>query len=61
MRIRKLLTTSNHTKQTLGENSTTIDTVADSAATGHFFPNENNDKNIHNQIEVVQDVQTLKK
>jgi hypothetical protein len=34
------------------ENSTT-DTVANSAATGHFFPNENNNKNIHNKIEVV--------
>jgi hypothetical protein len=31
----------------------TPDTVADSAATGHFFPNENNSKNHHNQIEVV--------
>jgi hypothetical protein len=27
-------------------------TVADSAATGHFFPNENNRKNDPNQIEV---------
>jgi hypothetical protein len=29
------------------------DTVADSAATGHFFPNENNSTNKHNEIEVV--------
>jgi hypothetical protein len=35
------------------ENSTTTDTVADSAATLHFFPNENDDKNTHNKIEVV--------
>jgi hypothetical protein len=39
--------------ETILEESTTIDTVADSAATGHFFPNENNDKNKHNEIEVV--------
>jgi hypothetical protein len=30
-----------------------ITTVADSAATGHFFPNENNEKNNHDNIEVV--------
>jgi hypothetical protein len=38
---------------TILEGSETIDTVADSAATGHFFPNEDNDKNSHNNIEVV--------
>jgi hypothetical protein len=38
---------------TILEDTTTIDTVADSAATGHFFPNENNDKNSHDNIEVV--------
>jgi hypothetical protein len=36
------------------KNSTIINpTVADSAATGHFFPNKNNEKNNHNIIEVV--------
>jgi hypothetical protein len=39
--------------QTILENSTIINTVADSAATGHFFPNKNNEKNNHNIIEVV--------
>jgi hypothetical protein len=38
---------------TILENNTTTDTVADSAATGHFFPNENNSTNKHNEIEVV--------
>jgi hypothetical protein len=27
--------------------------VADSAATGHFFPDKNNEKNSHNIIEVI--------
>jgi hypothetical protein len=35
------------------ENTTIINTVADSAATGHFFPNKNNEQNNHNIIEVV--------
>jgi hypothetical protein len=39
--------------ETILENSTIINTVADSAATGHFFPNKNNEKNNHNIIEVV--------
>jgi hypothetical protein len=39
--------------ETILENTTIINTVADSAATGHFFPNKNNDKNKHNIIEVV--------
>jgi hypothetical protein len=39
--------------ETILENNTTTDTVADSAATGHFFPNQNNSTNKHNQIEVV--------
>jgi hypothetical protein len=30
-----------------------MDTVADSAATGHFFPNEDNAENDHNEIKVV--------
>ncbi|MGK3760155.1 MAG: hypothetical protein ACI8RD_012472 [Bacillariaceae sp.] len=38
---------------TILENNTTTDTVADSAATGHFFPNQNNNTNKHNEIEVV--------
>jgi len=38
--------------ETILENNTT-ETVADSAATGHFFPNHNNTTNKHNQIEVV--------
>jgi hypothetical protein len=33
--------------------NTTTDTVADSATTGNFFPNENINKNKHNGIEVV--------
>jgi hypothetical protein len=41
------------TLATILEDSATIDTVADSAATGHFFPNEDNEKNSHNNIEVV--------
>jgi hypothetical protein len=41
------------TLETILEESTTIDTVADLAATGHFFPNEDNEKNSHNNIEVV--------
>jgi hypothetical protein len=41
------------------ENNTTTNTVADSAATGHFFPNENNNTNKHNEIEVVY-VQIMK-
>jgi hypothetical protein len=36
--------------ETILENNTTTDTVADSAATGHFFPNHNNSTNNHNQI-----------
>jgi hypothetical protein len=39
--------------ETILENTTIINTVADSAATGHFFPNKNNEKNSHNIIEVV--------
>jgi hypothetical protein len=39
--------------ETILENTTIINTVADSAATGHFFPNRNNKKNSHNIIEVV--------
>jgi hypothetical protein len=39
--------------ETILEDSTTINTVADSAATGHFFPNEYNERNSHNNIEVV--------
>jgi hypothetical protein len=39
--------------KTILENSAIINTVADSAATGHFFPNTNNEKNKHNIIEVV--------
>jgi hypothetical protein len=39
--------------ETILEDSTTINTVADSAATGHFFPNEDNERNSHNNIEVV--------
>jgi hypothetical protein len=38
---------------TILENNTTTNIVADSAATGHFFPNENNNTNKHNEIEVV--------
>ena len=37
---------------TILDNNTTTNIVADSAATGHFFPNENNRKNDPNQIEV---------
>jgi hypothetical protein len=32
------------------ENSTIVNTVADFAATGHFFPNKDNAKNNHNII-----------
>jgi hypothetical protein len=39
--------------ETILENSTIINTVADLAATGHFFPNKNNEQNNHNIIEVV--------
>jgi hypothetical protein len=39
--------------ETILENSTIINTVADSAATRHFFPKKNNEKNKHNIIEVV--------
>jgi hypothetical protein len=35
------------------ENLTIINTVANSAATGHFFSNRNNEKNTHNIIEIV--------
>jgi hypothetical protein len=38
---------------TILENNTPTETVADSAATGHFFPNQNNRSNKHNEIEVV--------
>ena len=38
---------------TILENNTTTNIVADSAATGHFFPNDNNNTNKHNEIEVV--------
>jgi hypothetical protein len=41
------------TLETILEESATIDTVADSATTGHFFPNEDKEKNNHNNIEVV--------
>jgi hypothetical protein len=41
------------TLATILEGSAMIDTVADSAATGHFFPNEDNEKNNHNNIKVV--------
>jgi hypothetical protein len=37
----------------LEDSEQTTDTVADSAATGHFFPNENNEKNSHNNIKVI--------
>jgi hypothetical protein len=33
--------------ETILENTTIINTVADSATTGHFFPDKNNKKNIH--------------
>ena len=39
--------------ETILENTTISNTVADSAATGHFFPNRNNKQNNHNIIEVV--------
>jgi uncharacterized protein YjiK len=39
--------------ETILENTTIINTVADSAATGHFFPNKNNEKNSHSIIDVV--------
>jgi hypothetical protein len=39
--------------ETILEDSTTIDTVADSAGIGHFFPNEDSEKNSHNNIKVV--------
>jgi hypothetical protein len=38
---------------TILENNSMTDTVADSAATGHFFPNQNNRFNNHKEIEVV--------
>jgi hypothetical protein len=38
---------------TILENNTPTETVADSAATGHFFPNQNNRSNKHKEIEVV--------
>jgi hypothetical protein len=38
--------------ETILENAT-LATVADTAATGHFFPNEHNDENKHKEIEVV--------
>jgi hypothetical protein len=41
------------TLATILEDSAMIETVADSAATGHFFPNEDNEKNNHDNIEVV--------
>jgi hypothetical protein len=41
------------TLATILEDTTYINTVADSAATGHFFPNKNNKKNSHSTIEVV--------
>jgi hypothetical protein len=41
-------------QETILENSTIINTVADSAATGNFSPNKNNERNNHhNIIEVV--------
>jgi hypothetical protein len=39
--------------ETILEDTAYINTVADSAATGHFFPNKNNKQNNHNEIEVV--------
>ena len=39
--------------ETILENHSMTDTVADSAAKGHFFPNQNNKSNNHNEIEVV--------
>jgi hypothetical protein len=39
--------------ETILENPTIINTVANSAATGYFFPNRNNKQNNHNIIEVV--------
>jgi hypothetical protein len=39
--------------ETILKNTTIINTVADSAATRHIFPNKNNEKNSHNIIEVV--------
>jgi hypothetical protein len=41
------------TLATILEDTTYINTVADSAATGHFFPNKNNKKNSHSTIEEV--------
>jgi hypothetical protein len=41
------------TLATILEDTTYINAVADSAATGHFFPNKNNKKNIHSTMEVV--------
>jgi hypothetical protein len=38
---------------TILDNNTTTNIVADSAATGHFFPNEHNNTNKHKEIEVV--------
>jgi hypothetical protein len=45
--------------KTIPENET-MDTVADSAATGHFFPNGDNAENDHNEIGVVcANIQTM--
>jgi hypothetical protein len=41
------------TLATILEGSAMINTVADSAAIGHFFPNKNNEKNNHDNIKVV--------
>jgi hypothetical protein len=46
--------------ETILENTTIINTVADSAATGHFFPNKNNEKNSHTTL-LKSYVQTIKR
>ena len=37
----------------IAEGTEYINTVADSAVTGHFFPNKDNKKNIHDKIKVI--------
>jgi hypothetical protein len=41
------------TLATILEDTVIINTIADSAATGHFFPNKNNKRNNHNKIQVL--------